>query len=287
MALLDRAYSYLMRTMAASHLSMAMARAAATSQLRAVDPTDPATWEFVGLSQNGEDGILEVLAGRLTRSNRYFVEVGSDAGIENNTAWLAIARKYCGLMVEGSEAKSKRSRQVLTPLNHGVEHVPMLVSAANAGDLVRRAAFADPDVFSLDIDSVDYFVARAVLDAGLRPKIIVVEYNSAFGPERAVTVPESFSPPPAGSPAAGLYYGCSVGAYRHLFEGRGYRFLTVDRNGVNAVFVDPAPFDPSFLGAVRGVAYRENAYQQARLRCDWREQSARLAGLELVEVAPS
>ena len=56
---------------------------------RRIDLTRPATWEFSGFSQNGEDGILDVLRHQLTRSNRYFIEIGAADGIENNIGALA------------------------------------------------------------------------------------------------------------------------------------------------------------------------------------------------------
>ena len=65
---------------------------------RNINLTQPATWEFSGFSQNGEDGILDVLRKQLSSSNRYFIEIGSSDGIENNSAWLVVVEKYNGIM---------------------------------------------------------------------------------------------------------------------------------------------------------------------------------------------
>ena len=40
---------------------------------REIDLTKPSSWEFSGLSQNGEDGIINVLKNQLIKSNRYFI----------------------------------------------------------------------------------------------------------------------------------------------------------------------------------------------------------------------
>jgi hypothetical protein len=263
---------------------MALARAAATSQLRTIDLSDPRTWEFVGFSQNGEDGIIDVLMSRLLRPNRYFIEIGSDTGVENNTAWLAIARKYSGLMVEGNLASSRRARLTLTPINPCVEHVCMFVSAGSADALLKRALHKDPDLFSLDIDGVDYHVARAVLDAGLRPKVVIVEYNSAFGPERALTIPDLKDFRKEEAHPSHLYYGASVAAFRKLFESHAYRFLTVDQNGVNAFFVDEAEFDPAFIRDAQGPAFLENVYQRKGARTGWEGQFAQIKDMSFNEV---
>ena len=37
-------------------IASALSRAAATATIRSIDPTDPASWEFAGFSQHGEDG---------------------------------------------------------------------------------------------------------------------------------------------------------------------------------------------------------------------------------------
>ena len=66
-----------------------------------IDLTQPATWEFSGFSQNGEDGILDVLRKQLISSNRYFIEVGTSDGIKNSSAWLVVAEKYNGIMIDG------------------------------------------------------------------------------------------------------------------------------------------------------------------------------------------
>jgi hypothetical protein len=110
----------------------------------------------------------------------------------------------------------------------------------------------------IDIDGIDFHVLESVLSLGYRPKIIVVEYNSAFGPEQAITVPneprfERFRAHPTG-----LYYGASVAAWRSLLESHEYRFVTVESSGTNAFFVDPAAFQHSFLTGIRGSDFAMN-----------------------------
>jgi hypothetical protein len=46
-----------------------------------------------------------------------------------------------------------------------------------------------------------------------------------------------------------LYYGVSIAGWRAGLERYGYRFVTVEQNGVNAFFVDPRHFEPCFLVA--------------------------------------
>ena len=73
---------------------------------RDIDLTKPSSWEFSGLSQNGEDGIINVLKNQLIKSNRYFIEIGTADGLENNSAWLLITENFNGLMIEADKTLS-------------------------------------------------------------------------------------------------------------------------------------------------------------------------------------
>jgi hypothetical protein len=54
--------------------------------------------------------------------------------------------------------------------------------------------------------------------------------------------------------------------WRKFFERYGYRFVTVDQNGVNGFFVDPQYFDPVFLNGVCGLEFAENQSQLKKFR---------------------
>lgn len=265
-------------------IAIALAKAAATRGLRRIDPELPATWEFSGFSQNGEDGVLDVLRSRLRGKNRTFLEIGSGDGVENNCAWLLVAEKYAGVMVEGDAWLARRTSRNIVPLSIGCECRSLFVTRDTIPSLLESSGCDDPDVFSLDIDGNDYHVMAAALDAGFRPRIVVVEYNSAFGPERRLTIPYEPSFVLGKSQRTHLAYGVSIAAWRALLESRGYRFVTVESCGVNAFFVDPAWFDAEFLDRVRGTAFAENRYQLRKFGIPSREQFALIAGEKLLEV---
>jgi hypothetical protein len=242
-----------------SRIALALARAAATSGCRTIDPKDPETWQFSGFSQNGEDGIIDYLCAHVERKNRFFVEIGSSDGLENNTSWMAMAKRYGGLMVEGDSRSSSRCRDMYKDLNLAVHCINLFVDVDNIASLLKLCPFKDPDLFSLDVDGIDFYIARKVLDLGYRPKVWSVEYNSAFGPERSVTVVYKPRFDRVSEHASWLYYGVSITAWRTLLEARGYRFITVDSNGINAFFIDPAAFPDGFATGVKQETFRENA----------------------------
>jgi len=275
---------YLKRVRTMQHLSMAVARAAATSALRRIDLADPLSWEFSGFSQHGEDGIIDVLTSKLLIENRYFVEVGVGDGTENNTSFLAIAKRYSGLMVEGNPKAAEWCESLLRPINYGLDFLCLFVTLENISELQKKMLFTDPDVFSIDIDGNDYWIIKALLEGGFHPKIAVVEYNSVFGPERSLAVTYKNDFRVKQGYRVSLYYGCSIAAWRKLFQRFGYRFVTVECGGVNAFFIDPACFDRSFVEAVMGSEFRENRSHLREYRVPWHSQWELVRELDFIEV---
>ncbi|MDR2219562.1 MAG: hypothetical protein LBE24_03170 [Methylobacillus sp.] len=265
-------------------ISIALSKGAAMMPARNIDLRCPATWEFSGFSQNGEDGILDILRRQMKSSNRYFIEIAAADGIENNTAWLLVAEKYNGIMVEGDPKLVERARRNVAGYSIGAECLNMFVTRESAQELYKLAFHHDPDVFSLDIDGNDYYIAEALFQSGFRPRIFVVEYNAVYGPERSVTI--KYKPDFIFGQAhpTSLYYGVSITGWRKFFEKQGYHFVTVDRNGVNAFFVDPAYFDKEFLNGVQGLEFAENQYQYRKFRMPCDQQFKLIADQEFVEI---
>lgn len=281
-----------------AQISAALARAAATGPLRAIDPKVPRTWEFSGFSQHGEDGIIDYLCSRLLNPTRFFFEIGAANGIQNCTAWLAFAKSYGGVWVEGNPALCNQARASIEGAIWNVHVVNRFVSPESVPALLKMCPHIQPDVFSLDIDSIDYHVASRILELGSRPKIWVVEYNSVFGPERKVSVPCTPGFDRWSGHPSGLYYGCSISGWRSLFSAHNYVFVTVEQSGCNAFFIDPAAFPPGFADGLRGESFRDNegdlngatrTYKDADgddvlPARDWRVQYALISALPLVEV---
>lgn len=272
--MLGRAIDYLIDYKDRQRIAIALAKGGASRAARQVDLVDPRTWEFSGFSQNGEDGIIDVLRGQLKHSNRYVVEIGAAEGTENNSSWLLTTAGYEGLMIEGDPRQSARARRNVARYSIGSECVSMFVTLGTIDAILAKIVYPDPDVFSLDIDGNDYHIANALFDSGFRPKIVSVEYNSAFGPERSVASQYRDDFRRTTAHTSHLYYGVSVGAWKTFFARRGYRFVTVDSNGVNAFFVDPALFDAAFLDSVQRLPFAENRYQ---LRAHGRDHAGQFA----------
>lgn len=263
---------------------IALSKGGAMMNSRKVDLKYPQTWEFSGFSQNGEDGILDVLRKQLTKSNRYFIEIGSADGIDNNSAWLTIAEKYQGVMIEGDLNLVTRAKRMIGHYSLGLQIINMFVDVDSAGKIKELAQFNDPDVMSLDIDGIDYYVAQSLFAEGIRPKIFVVEYNSVFGPSLSKTIKYSRNFVYTKAHPSELYYGVSISGWRKLFEENGYKFITVDRNGVNAFFVDPTYFNSDFLSGVEALNFSENQLQLLKFRTNYENQFKLIQHMDFQEI---
>jgi len=281
---IDKIVHYLLDARNYQRIAIGISKGGAMMSARRLNLAVPSTWEFSGFSQNGEDGILDILRKQLLSQNRYFIEIGAADGVENNSAWLVIAEKYSGLMVEGNARLASAARRNVMGYSIGTEVLNCFVTLESIESVIFHARYHDPDVFSLDIDGNDYYIAKALLERGLRPKIIVVEYNSAFGPERSATIKYSHKFVMSKHDEDQLYYGVSITGWRKLFLSFGYRFITVERNGVNAFFVDPAYFDPKFLNEIGGIEFGENQYQLRRYRVPNTEQFSYIEKYPLVDI---
>lgn len=264
-------------------VSIALAKGHASRQGRRIDLRHPASWEFSGFSQNGEDGIIEVLRSQLRHSNRSCMEIGSADGLQNNTSWLLSVEQYSGVMIDGNPRMLATGWRLFSAISIGNQFRSVFVNEDNIREIAAMSLHKDPDVFSLDIDGNDYYIAKAIFESGLRPKIFVVEYNSAYGPDRSmsITYQPNFT---VRNHSTQLYYGASLQAWQKLFESKGYRFVTVERNGVNAFFVDPDQMNREFLDQVEPLRWAENRFQNTKFRTSCEDQFALISDQAFMEI---
>jgi len=185
-------------------------------------------------SQNGEDGITLRLVREAGAPLGLFVELGSgDNG--GNTGFLAEELGWRGLMVDGAAEKLSILGGTVSPERVAV--VQAWITADSVNDLVSSNGFTgDIDVLSIDVDGNDYWLWKNLV--AVSPRLVIIEYNSMFGAERAVVVP--YDPEfrrRTIEGAKGTYYGASLRAQTLLAESRGYRLVAVEARGANAYFM--------------------------------------------------
>ena len=113
----------------------------------------------------------------------------------------------------------------------------------------------------IDIDGNDYWVWEAL--GAIEPAIAIVEYNSVFGPERAITVPYQPDFDRTRAHPSNLYFGASLAALRGLAERKGYVFIGCNSAGNNAYFVR-REYAGQLSELVSSAHYVESAFRESR-----------------------
>jgi len=111
------------------------------------------------------------------------------------------------------------------------------ITRDNVNEIIGSHGFAgEVDQLSIDLDGNDYWILEAL--SVCTPRLLIMEYNSAFGPDFKVTVPydEAFSRR-AGTTHGAVFFGASLGALTQLAAARGYGLVAVEPTGANAFFL--------------------------------------------------
>ena len=178
--------------------------------------------------------------------------------------------------------KSVDAAARLFQFNPGVRVVKSRVTTDTIDHLLtKHGTTGEVDFMSIDIDSFDYWLWKSI--SVCSPRVVVMEYNAVFGPDRAVTLPDAPRPPVA--PKG--YSGASLPALEKLARAKGYGLVLCEDAGVNAFFLrdDVAPEVPR-LHAARAFRPQLAGYDAASDTEKHGDIYAAIAqaGLPLVEV---
>jgi hypothetical protein len=191
--------------------------------------------EFSVFSQFGDDGIIQWLIHRLSGLSETFVEFGVQDYQEANTRFLLVNDNWRGLVMDSSSRYVDVIRRDAISWRHDLQSKCAFVTAENIDQLLLDHGFeGDIGLLHIDIDGNDYWVWRGL--TAVRPAIAIIEYNSVFGAERAITIPydPKFS---RGGRISNLYFGASLPALCDLADSKGYDFVGSNSAGNNAYFI--------------------------------------------------
>ena len=175
-------------------------------------------------SQNGEDGVIEAIFNHIGTTDKYFVEFGTESGVQCNTRYLREAKNWTGLLMDGGFENKARNlhKEMIYPSN--------IVSLFKKYKVPKKF-----DLLSVDTDFKDWFILRNILKAGYRPRVLITEVNTFIMDSEAKTVPlESNQTRWDGRTQ---YFGFSVAAGWMLARHYGYSMVYCDVEGVNCFYV--------------------------------------------------
>lgn len=192
--------------------------------------------EFKVFSQAGDDGIIQYLIHKVQIPQKIFIELGVENYVESNTRFLLKHDNWAGLVIDGSRKAIEYIMSDDIYYQHDLQALEAFITKDNINDLISSAGLSgEIGLLSVDIDGNDYWVWKAI--EVVKPVIVVAEYNSVFGKERALTVP--YKPDFVRSVAhySHLYFGVSLKALCMLGEEKGYSLVGCNNFGNNAYFV--------------------------------------------------
>lgn len=106
----------------------------------------------------------------------------------------------------------------------------------NINNLLLLSGFdSDVGLLHIDLDGNDYWIWKEI-DV-IRPIVVILEYNSVFGIERAITIPYARNFQRTNAHCSNLFFGASLRALHQLSSAKGYSFIGCNSAGNNAYFV--------------------------------------------------
>lgn len=192
--------------------------------------------EFSVYSQWGDDGIIQHLIKNVDIENKIFIEFGVENYLEANTRYLLVNDNWSGLIIDGSDKHIKNIQSQDIYWKYDLTAVCSFITRDNINTIISDNGIkGDIGILHIDIDGNDYWIWQCINTVS--PDIVIMEYNSVFGIERAITIPYSADFVRTAVHSSNLYAGCSLLALCDLAEEKGYFFVGSNSNGNNAYFV--------------------------------------------------
>lgn len=193
--------------------------------------------DFKVFSQNGEDGILDYLLFSLKVEKPKFIEIGVGDYSESNTRFLFERTSCEGLIIDIIDNFENKVKKNTKLWKGNLKILNKKITPSNFLSTLENSNFKEKiDLFSLDIDSYDYWVLKEIPKKFC--KLIVVEFNPYFGGDLKITVPldENFNR--TSYHYSNLCFGASLRGIIELLKNKGFIFLGTNLFRNNAFFIN-------------------------------------------------
>ena len=192
--------------------------------------------DYKVFSQNGEDGIIDYLLYSLKIDKPKFVEIGIGDYSECNTRFLFERTSPKGLVVDCIEDLKTKVSKNIKLWRADITILEEFISSKNINSILKKYNFdKNIDLFSLDVDGIDYWILKELPKNF--SKIAIIEFNSTFGSEKEITVPYKKNFDRSKYHYSNLCYGASLKAINNIMKKKGFIFIGTNLHRVNAFFV--------------------------------------------------
>ena len=198
---------------------------------------DLASKEFKVFSQWGDDGIIQYLVHTLNINNKKFIEFGVGNYFESNTHFLLVNNNWSGFIIDGSQKCMDIVKNNPFFWRYDLNLKTAFIDKENINKLLEYSNFSNIGLLHIDLDGNDYWILDSLDMDKYNPDILILEYNSNFGPDRKITVPYDPLFSCIEAHFSGQYFGASLSALEELAGKKGYYFIGCNSAGNNAYFL--------------------------------------------------
>lgn len=193
---------------------------------------------FSVYSQNDEDGILLYIFSLIGFTNKICIDIAFGEPDGSNVTNLICNWDFRGLLVDKNSLE--KSKEFFNKQEKIVRRLPEMinrwVNAENINKIIEENGIkGEIDLFSLDIDGMDYWVWKNLKI--VQPRVVVVEYRSIFDAKTAIVAPYKADFTRDLSEKYRDYFGASLLAFNKLAKVKGYRMIGCNKYGFNAFFI--------------------------------------------------
>lgn len=221
-------------------------------------------YEFKIYSQFGDDGIIQYLIKNIRITNNTFIEFGVEDYTEANTRFLLMNNNWSGFIIDGSKRNINSIQSQKWFWKYDLNCLSEFITKENINQLLEKSGFIDLGILHIDIDGVDYHVLEAIDFIKLNPSILILEYNSVFGKERAITVPYNKEFIRIKAHFSNLYFGASLKALDYLANKKGYSLIGCNSAGNNAYFIKSELLNEKIISKTVEQAYVLSKFREER-----------------------
>lgn len=217
------------------------------------------SYGFKGNSQIDECGIIQEIFNRIGTTNKTLVEFGVGGKENENNTWYLIKNGWNGLWMDGKKDRVEHLKKIFNgPESDGRLKIKKeMVYPDNINDLMKKYKITgEIDIFNIDIDTIDYWVFKALDKNIINPRVIVIEYNAKYAPPMEWTRPNDKSLTFNKTDSMGA----SLKSLELLAKKKGYSLVGCGLGGANAYFVRNDLLGDKFCKPYTA----ENHYQPAR-----------------------
>jgi hypothetical protein len=221
-------------------------------------------YEFKVFSEWGDDGIIQYLIKHIAIENNIFIEFGVGNYLESNTRFLMMHNNWSGFVMDGSLHNMNSLKGRSWFFRYDLQCRAAWIDRDNINSLLSETGFSNIGLLHIDLDGNDYHILTEIDLTKLNPAILIMEYNSVFGGDRAISIPYSKDFNRTKAHYSNLFFGASLAALNYAAENKGYSLVGSNLAGNNAYFVRNDLLNESVVKIGVTTAYKKSKFRESR-----------------------